>query len=187
MKVIEAIELLNGKYKINTLAKHIKLPEKKLRNALISVGCAYDNSLKRWTTSSVIEQDLNKSLSELVGELKSATNDIQMNSNKTTTIVEVKNNDLTTVQQDFTLEEIKILKKMAAAYLEGKTEEKKLSTNSIHNRVVKELSSDRQTTRKTLFVSKEVVSDLEAFSKRTRLKQSDIVELALKDFLLKYQ
>jgi hypothetical protein len=64
--------------------------------------------------------------------------------------------------------------------------EREEANKGLHARIM-ELDPDTSRIRKTVFLSEDIAEQLDGFAKRTRVNNSDIVELALIDILERYQ
>jgi predicted transcriptional regulator len=82
------------------------------------------------------------------------------------------------------VDDIRVLKAIVKQYNEGATTIE--VDDTLHSRII-QLDPDAKRTRKTVFLNEEVSSQLDGFSKRNRVNNSDIVELAVMDFIERYR
>ncbi|MGH0741965.1 hypothetical protein, partial [Bacillus paranthracis] len=105
----------------------------------------------------------------------------QQDDNVTTPKVRQKNKVAT--PSVFTEEEIRVLKDMIASQKQ-KTPQPKGNKEPLHDRL-KGLAREEKA-RKNIFLNKGANERLEEFCKNERVNKSDIIELALEDFIKKY-
>ena len=192
------------------VAKQINgLSEKPFRKALKAAGYEFSNKVpKGWHFIGEGEEPLDKSIFDFVergsSSVKKSSSDKKWNSSSihpsftedhkkaTDGHIEVIT-DSPLVHPQFTHDEVKMIKEMlhqwqkvasqtAAAQAEEKIEDDK--ELSLHDRI-KTLSQDN-TTRKTIVIDNEIGKQLDEFCKNERVNKSDVLNLALMDFLNKW-
>ncbi|MEN3773022.1 hypothetical protein [Priestia megaterium] len=182
MLVGEMIEQLNGNETTTTLAKKLGRSKQTVQKMIKSIGYEFSNKTKLWTFEGEGEPPLHTDVEELLGKArkprKSSTPSTSNKSTTTTKQVE-DNNTYNALTQD----EISTLRAIIKQYNETATTLE--VDNNLHSRII-QLEADDKPTRKTVFLNKEVASQLDDFAKRNRVNNSDIVELALLDFIAKY-
>lgn len=176
MLISEIVERLNDKETLKDVAKELSVGGDKLRKTLNSVGVEYDNHSKAWAFTGEGESPLTTSIVELLN--KTRTRRSPQKGNTTTSEVKVFN-----TTKGLTLDEISTLRAIIKQYNETATTLE--VDNNLHSRII-QLEADDKPTRKTVFLNKEVASQLDDFAKRNRVNNSDIVELAIMDFIAKY-
>jgi len=161
---------------IANIAKDIDgIGEKRLRQALKSSGYEFKNSgEKGWHYIGEGQEPLDKSIFDYaIGEQK-----VIKSNNKVIKEVIESNNDVIT-GNNFTLEEIHILKKMANNFItNGNNEVIKQKIKSIEN-------VDRK--RKTFHFSEVLSNRLSNLADKNDISKSDLLELAVLELLERYE
>ena len=178
------------------------ISEKPFREALKAAGYAFSNKKpKGWHFTEEGEEPLNRSIFDFVESNSSSVKKSSPNkkissptihSDFTESNVEVIT-DSPIVHSQFTVDEVSMIKEMlyewkmafsqtAAAQIETETgPEIELS---LHDRIKRLPQEDK--TRKTIVISKSIGKQLDDFCNDERVNKSDVLHIALADFLEKY-
>ncbi|QWH20950.1 hypothetical protein EXW62_28735 (plasmid) [Bacillus mycoides] len=193
MEIREVLERLNNGTKAAALAKELNLADKRFREEMKKLGFGYSNSTKAWDGDEESEQYLDKSIFEYVppkgnrGVKSKSHNDnskvitIKQKTSQVSNIDSPKSNIEGEIQ--FTSEQISALKEIANQYLNEQAEE--THKERIHKRIIKLPNEDM--TRKTVVINKAIGDRLDAFAGKMKFNKSDILSLALMDFLERYE
>jgi hypothetical protein len=166
MKVREVLEKLNGEHTVQSLSKEVGISEKKLRESLKTLGCAFDNSSKVWSFEGE-ENVLDTDIHEYVPK-------------RTTRNIQVK---ATTPKNDtFANEEVEVLKELIQ---ERKRGYELFSEYRIYDELSK-VPTDRDTVRNAYNLSTGTTERLKQYASKRRLPLQDLVELAIINLLDKY-
>jgi hypothetical protein len=173
--------------KTGDVAKQIPgISEKPFRNALKEAGYEFRNSgQKGWFFIGEGEEPLDKSIFDYVkpSSLKVHTHFTQSNKKLTES-----NNEFTTnspiVHEQFTQDEIHMIKEMLKSWQEV-TSTTQTNEQSLYSRVKQLSQSDK--TRKTIVIDRVIGKRLDGFCEAERINKSDVLHLALADFLEKYE
>ncbi len=181
------------------------ISEKPLRNALKAAGYEFRNQApKGWHFIGEGVEPLNKSIFDFVNKAK-ASSSKKSNSHTVHKQFIQSNKDSTSgnpvkitptspvINEQFTQDEVKIIKEMLKTWQQaasqGKVQVDKYkhegSVTTVHERI-KALPQDKKT-RKTVVIDKTIGNSLDLFCKAERVNKSDVLHLALIDFLNKYQ
>jgi len=187
------LELKQEGIKTADVAKKISgISEKPLRNALKLAGYAYRNSQpKGWYYIGEGEEPLDKNIFDYV---KRGSSSKKSNSPTVTqSNIEVIT-DSPIVHQQFTNDEVRMIKDMLVEWqrvsMQGATQayEEQLEVQqelNLHERI-KQLPQNAKT-RKTIVIDESIGKQLDEFCGAERVQKSDVLHLALIDFLEKYQ
>ncbi|EJR08123.1 hypothetical protein II9_05684 [Bacillus cereus MSX-D12] len=193
MKIREVLEKLNNGTKAAALAKELNLADKRFREGMKKLGFEYSNSTKAWDGDDEAEQYLDKSIfdyvppkgnrgvkpksrtgnSKVVGTKQIDSQRSNINSPKSNTMGEI----------EFTLEQISALQEIANQYLHDK--ENATQRDKLHRRII--TLPEGKSIRKTVVIHEDVGKRLDKFAKTMRFNKSDILSLALMDFLDRYE
>jgi|SRR4051794_8562276 hypothetical protein len=180
--------------KTGDVAKQLPgISEKPFRNALKEAGYEFRNSgQKGWFFIGEGEEPLDKSIFDYVKSSSPNIHPSFTQSNKKFTESNKKftesNNEFThpspSVHQQFTQDEIHMIKKMLKSWQEVSPT---IQTNdsSLYDRVKQLPQSEK--TRKTIVIDRVMSKRLDEFCEAERLTKSDVLHLALADFLEKYE
>lgn len=193
--LLEALKTDNAEY----VARQIEgLSDKKLRNALKSAGYDYSNKApKGWHYVGEGEQPLDKSIFDYVKKSspnKKSTSqtvhphDTPSNIDFTNSNIEVIT-DSPIVHQQFTNDEVKLIKEMLFEWQRVATQahEPKIEPQpelTLHDRIKELPQGDK--TRKTIVIDSTIGNQLDEFCKTEKINKSDVLHLAIMDFLEKY-
>lgn len=193
MEIREVIDKLNNGTKAAVLAKELGLADKRFREELKKLGFEYSNSTKAWDGDEESEKYLDKSIFAYVPpkgnrgvKPKSSINNPKVvkktqitsqNSN-----VNSPNSNINS-ELNFTQEQILALKEIANQFINEQAEE--TYRERLHKRIIKLPNEDM--TRKTVVINKAVGDRLDAFASKMKFNKSDILSLALNDFLDRYE
>lgn len=193
MEIREVIDKLNNGTKAAVLAKELGLADKRFREELKKLGFEYSNSTKAWDGDEESEKYLDKSIFDYVPpkgnrgvKPKSSINNpkvvkkTQMTSRNSNVNSPISNMDS---EFDFTQEQILALKEIANQFINEKAEE--THRERLHKRIIKLPNEDM--TRKTVVINKAIGDRLDAFAGKMKFNKSDILSLALLDFLERYE
>lgn len=193
MKVREVIERLNNGTKAAALAKELGLADKRFREELKKLGFEYSNSLKAWGGGEDAGKYLDISIFDYVPQKgnrrKGSTSQGSNKEVKGTTqrTARTSNTDSpkgnTEDEMQFTQSEISALKEIAKQFISEKDNE--THRERLHKRIIKLPNEDM--TRKTVVINKAIGDRLDAFTSRMKFNKSDILSLALSDFLDRYE
>lgn len=193
LKIREVLEKLNNGTKAAALAKELNLADKRFREGMKKLGFEYSNSTKVWDGDEESEKYLDKSIfdyvppkgnrgvkpksrtdnSKVVGTQQIDSQRSNINSPKSNTKDEI----------EFTLEQILALKEIANQFINEK--ENETQRDVLHKRIIKLPNEDM--TRKTVVINKAVGDRLDTFASKMKFNKSDILSLALMDFLDRYE
>jgi|SaaInlLV_10m_DNA_1039704.scaffolds.fasta_scaffold33614_1 hypothetical protein len=169
------------------------ISEKRFRNALKEAGYEFRNSgQKGWFFIGEGEEPLDKSIFDYVKPSSSSKNEsshivhtpITQNNQKFTE----NNKEFTqyspSVHEQFTLDEIHMIKEMLNSWQEVASTTQ-TNEQSLYDRVKKLPQSEK--TRKTIVIDRVIGKRLDEFCETERINKSDVLRLALADFLEKYE
>jgi hypothetical protein len=180
----------------NTVAKVAKeqagIGEKRLRTVLNTAGYEFRNKgQKGWFYIGEGQEPLEKDLSDYITVSNTTAQSTAPTSNKRQVIYSrsdlAKNhkgrqvND-TLGEPQFTKEELTTLKEMIQEYIQEKRNQ--TSRDRLHIRIMKLQKEER--TRKTVVMSESVAKKFDDFAEKMKFNKSDILELALMDFISSY-
>jgi metal-responsive CopG/Arc/MetJ family transcriptional regulator len=180
----------------NTVARVAKeqagIGEKRLRTALNTAGYEFRNKgQKGWFYIGEGQEPLDKDLSDYVTESNTTGRSTTSTSNKRRVIYSrsdlAKNHkgmqvDHILGESQFTREELTALKEMIQEYIKEKRNQ--TPRDRLHIRIMKLEKEER--TRKTVVISESVAQRFDDFAEKMRFNKSDILELALMDFISSY-
>lgn len=193
LRIREVLERLNNGTKAAALAKELNLADKRFREEMKKLGFEYSNSTKAWGGDDQSQQYLDNSIfdhvppkgnrgvkpklpndnSKVVRTPQITSQDSNIYSSKSNTEGEV----------EFTKEQILALKEIANQFINEK--ENETQRDVLHKRIIKLPNEDM--TRKTVVINKAVGDRLDAFASKMKFNKSDILSLALNDFLDRYE
>lgn len=196
MKVNEVLERLNSGVKLVDLEKELNITSKGLGKALRQIGCFFDNSTKVWDAGTATAETLESSIFDYAAQRgnnrvtkvshkdNTEVKDSSHKSSHTSNTDAHKNNKLGELK--FTPEEIAALKEMARQHISEKNAETQ------HTRLQKRIMELPKRTkanskRKTVVVLDEVAEKFDAFTDKLPFDKSDIFQLAMLDFMRKYE
>ena len=193
MNVGEVIEKLNSGTKAAELAKELNVGDKRMREELKRLGFEYSNSTKKWSGNDTSEKCLDINIYAYVptkgtrgvkpksqADNKKVTKISQMISPKSNVNSHEGN---TEGELNFTSEQILALKEIANQFINEQANE--TNRERLHKRIIKLPNEDM--TRKTVVINKAVGDRLDAFASKMKFNKSDILSLALNDFLDRYE
>lgn len=193
MSVGEVIERLNSGTKAAALAKELHVSDKKMREALKKLGFQYSNSTRSWTGDEASQEWIGHNIYAYVPtvSIRETKSTSQTNNNEVkktpqknsqvSNIVSPKSNAKDEIE--FTSEQILALKEIANEWINEKENETK--RDRLHKRII--TLPEGAMTRKTVVIHEEVGERLDKFAKTVRFNKSDIISLALSDFLDRYE
>lgn len=184
--------LNNERINADVIAKELDIPVKPFRNALKSLGYEYSQRTKQWAYTSEGDEPAGIDIKELVSNNKRRTpSDASKPSDNTNTAPRRKKTatkNTEDAEAPFTPEEVRAIRELLGRSTVDYGEQTAVTPglDDIHTRIVG-LNPERKTSRKTIFISEDVAEQYDSFAKRNRINnKSDIVELALIDFMNKY-
>lgn len=214
MIISEVIEHLNGDWRVDTLAKHIGIPEKRLRRALREAEYKYNNSTRHWSFVGKGVAPESTDIAEFVGELRGVGRPPIVSQSGSQGRSQGRNKDREQVSEtdslsgecigerhstnpkgipsplpsplsalaELTPQQIDAIIELANERIhEAATESKRVR---LHKRV---MALDTQSkTRKTIVIDEQVAERFDRFAERIRFNKSDIMALALVDFISAY-
>lgn len=193
MNVGEVIEKLNSGTKAAELAKELNVGDKRMREELKKLGFEYSNSTKKWSGNDTSEKCLDVNIYAYVptkgnrgvkpkpqNSNKEIVKTTRMSSQKSI-INSSKSNIRGEIQ--FTPEQIIALQEIANQFINEQAEE--THRERLHKRIIKLPNEDM--TRKTVVINKAIGDRLDAFAGKMKFNKSDILSLALLDFLERYE
>lgn len=193
MKVREVIERLNNGTKAAALAKELNVADKRFREELKKIGFEYSNSLKAWSGGENAGEYLDKSVFDYVpqkgnrrkGSTSQGSNKEVKGTTQKTPQTSNTNSPKSNIDGEiqFTQSEISALKEIAKQFISEKANE--THRERIHKRIIKLPNEDM--TRKTVVINKAIGDRLDAFASKMKFNKSDILSLALADFLDCYE
>lgn len=193
LKIREVLERLNNGTKAAALAKELNLADKRFREEMKKLGFEYSNSTKAWDGDEESEQYLDKSIFEYVppkgnrGVKSNSHNDnskVITTKQKTSQVSNLNSPESNTKGEiKFTSEQILALKEIANQFINEQAEE--THRERLHKRIIKLPNEDM--TRKTVVINKAIGDRLDAFAGKMKFNKSDILSLALADFLDRYE
>jgi hypothetical protein len=173
--------------KTGDVAKQLPgISEKPFRNALKEAGYEFRNSgQKGWFFIGEGEEPLDKSIFDYVknSSPKVHTPFTQSNMKFTESNKEFTNNS-SIVHEEFTQDEIHMIKEMLKSWQEVALTTQ-TNEQSLYDRVKQFPQSDK--TRKTIVIDRVIGKRLDNFCEAERINKSDVLHLALADFLDKYE
>jgi hypothetical protein len=193
------LKALSEGFKTAEIAKQIAgISEKPLRNALKEAGYEFRNfGQKGWFFVGEGEEPLDKSIFDYVKRSsltkKQSSPKVHKDvtsSNKYPIPSSIKftedNTSITpsspTVHQQFTQDEIRMIREMLKSWQQSAPIQQ--TEQSLYERI-KQLPQGNKT-RKTIVIDSEIGKRLDEFCESERVNKSDVLHLALMDFLLKY-
>ncbi|MGD2278424.1 hypothetical protein [Bacillus wiedmannii] len=193
MKIREVIDKLNNGTKAAALAKELNLADKRFREGMKKLGFEYSNSTKAWDGDEESEQYLDKSIFDYVPSKgnRSVKPKSRVGNTKVVETQQVDSQHSNTDspksnikgEMKFTLEQISALQEIANQYLNDK--ENETQRDKLHKRII--TLPEGKSIRKTVVIHEEVGERLDKFAKAVRFNKSDILSLALMDFLDRYE
>lgn len=187
MNVGTLLQRMENGETLKELAQDMGLNPSTIQRRLKKMGYKYDNSAKLWKWESDGEPPLNFDLtSAQIPKRTHTTNEEHKEVAKVS-----QKSAVDSTRDGLKIEEIKLLRMMMKDFKKGQEEKKQPQSNdkerfvSPHHRLKDLSESDK--VRKNIFLSTSVNDDFEEFCKRERLQKSDVVELALIDFMEKYK
>jgi len=173
--------------KTGDVAKQIPgISEKPFRNALKEAGYEFRNSgQKGWFFIGEGEEPLDKSIFDYVksSSPKVHTPFTQSNKEFTGSNKEFMHHS-PAVHEQFTQNEIHMIKKMLKSWQEV-TPTTQTNKQNLYNRIKQLPQNDK--TRKTIVIDRVIGKRLDEFCEAERINKSDVLHLALADFLEKYE
>ncbi|MBT2757898.1 hypothetical protein J7E71_18595 [Mesobacillus foraminis] len=180
----------------NTVARVAKeqagIGEKRLRTVLNTAGYEFRNKgQKGWFYIGEGQEPLEKDLSDYITVSNTTAQSTAPINNKRQVIYsrsDLAKNDKgyqvndTLGQSQFTKEELTTLKEMIQEYIQEKRNQ--TSRDRLHIRIMKLKKEER--TRKTVVMSESVAKKFDDFAEKMKFNKSDILELALMDFISSY-
>ncbi|MBA9029438.1 hypothetical protein [Peribacillus huizhouensis] len=173
--------------KTGDVAKQIPgISEKPFRNALKEAGYEFRNSgHKGWFFIGEGEEPLDKSIFDYV---KSSSHKVHAPFTRSNQKFAKSNKEFTNhspiVHEQFTQDEIHMIKEMLKSWQEA-TPTTQTNEPSLYDRVKQLPQSDK--TRKTIVIDRVIGKRLDEFCEAERINKSDVLHLALADFLEKYE
>ncbi|MBH0357251.1 hypothetical protein [Bacillus toyonensis] len=193
MKVGEVIERLNNGTKAAALAKELNVADKRFREGLKKIGFEYSNSLKAWGGGEDAEEYLDKSVFDYVppkgnrgmkSTSQSSNKEVKKRPQRTARIGNVNSSNGNIKDEiQFTQAEILALKEIANQFIDEQANE--THRERLHKRIIKLPNEDM--TRKTVVINKAIGERLDAYASKMKFNKSDILSLALADFLDRYE
>lgn len=184
MNVGTLLQRLENGETLKELAQDMGLNPSTIQRRLKKMGYKYDNSAKLWKWESDGEPPLNFDLTS--AQIPKRTHTTTKEHKE---VAKVSHKSAVDSAYQFTIEEIEILREMMESRMAEKKRQRAQSNDkepiSPHHRLKGLSKSDK--VRKNIFLSTSVNDDFEEFCKRERLQKSDVVELALIDFMEKYK
>lgn len=207
MQVGMLMQRLKDGESIKVIASEIGIDPSTIQRRIKRLGYTYDRSTKEWNWISEEEEPVNEDITEKVtrqphdnmttsGSQRSdnvTTPEGEQREEESTSVRQVDNNVMTTKQRQrnnkattsaFTEEEIRLLKDLIATQKQ-KNPQQKGSNEPLHERLKGLVREEKA--RKNIFLNKGANERLEEFCKQERVNKSDIIELALEDFINKYK
>lgn len=185
MEVHEALEKLQGEHTVESLGKEIQIGEKKMSAMLKHVGVVFENN--QWIFKGD-EELLSTNMNDYKDKVTATGKVVQASKTKnkkeqTSTPKEIKEQLGTLKNNDFTAEEIDVLKSIIR--------ERKINIKLFHEyRVYEELSKvpiGAEQVRSAFNMSKETTERLKKYANERRLPLQDLVELAVINLLDQYE
>lgn len=171
--------------KAEAIAKEIDgISQKPLLKALNAAGYKYSNKAPQgWHYVAEGVEPLDKSIFDYVNQSSSPKKSVSPKVHMTITESNKQVTSITpVVHQQFTSDEVGMIKDMLRSWQEASpTTELK---ETLHDRIKQLSQADK--TRKTVVIDKDIGNQLDSFCNAERVNKSDVLHLALKDFLLKY-
>lgn len=195
------LERLKNGEKTSVIAKNIDgISEKRLRQALKDAGYFFKNTGdKGWHFEGNGEEPKDKNIFDYVKKTSPQKTQSNTNVNKSNTNmnksntntkesnpkVNKSNMNVNTSNLSFTQEEIAELKSIIKERKTRELKPNKTPNQPLYERI-KEIKPNKKT-RKTIVIDTILGKQLDDFCNGERVKKSDIIHLALTDFLAKYQ
>lgn len=197
MKVRELFKRLNNGESRMDICKELGIDRTSLPNILRRLG--YECVGKDWLWQSQEEEPLDENVLDYVGRKSgsSTPNPKRVNpSPKAIREVQTSRSEVaSTIEKEsieiplniFTNQDMKDLKQMIEEWRNKpfKIMDNPNSTTSLYDRI-KELEQDHKI-RKTFALSESIAEELDQFTEREKVNKSDILHLALKDFIKQYK
>lgn len=185
--------------KTGDVAKAIPgISEKPFRNALKSAGFEFSNKAPRgWHYVEEGEQPLDKSIFDYVKRSSSPKKQSSPRVHRQETpsnidFTDSNTNDIPSspiVHEQFTQDEVRMIKEMLNSWQQvapqGVPYAHEVGVTPIYERIKQLPQGDK--TRKTIVIDKTIGNRLDEFCKVEKVNKSDVLHLALKDFLEKFQ
>jgi hypothetical protein len=187
------IESLAAGRKTSEIAKDMPgISEKPLRAALKKAGYFFQAGGRGWTYIGEGEEPLDRSIFDFAERgssgRKSSSSKVHSNITPSNTRVEKSNTNITSnsrkVHSQFTPDEVQALRDMIEQWREKEASSADQPENSLHDRI-KQLPQNEKT-RKTIVIDENIGSRLDRFCKVERVNKSDVLHLAIYDFLEKF-
>lgn len=193
MNVGEVIEKLNSGTKAAELAKELNVGDKRMREELKRLGFEYSNSTKKWSGNDTSEECLGVNIYAYVPTKGNrGVKPKSQNSNKEVVKVSQVSSQESSIDSPnsnkrgeikFTPEQIIALQEIANQFINEQANE--THRERLHKRIIKLPNEDM--TRKTVVINKAVGDRLDTFARKMKFNKSDLLSLALLDFLECYE
>ena len=187
------IEALKAGNKAEAIAKEIDgISQKPFLNALKAAGYKYSNKAPQgWHFVAEGVEPLNQSIFDFVkrssSPMKSNSQAIHQQFTEGNRSITQSNTPVTSnspmIHQQFTQDEMKMIREMLKSWQEAIPVPMVKSSESLHERI-KNLPQDEKT-RKTIVIDKNIGELFDKFCEIERVNKSDVLHLALADFLNK--
>lgn len=189
--ISDILEQVNGGTKTAVLCKDVGVGEKRLREGLKNAGYKYSQITKRWEYVGTSPEPLERSIFDFIPNarenIKPVNKTAEKGNMKATSGDKTPSKPNNNVNSSgvFSAEEIAILKEMIANY-KGRSSTPANDTKSLHERIMS-LDTSEPRKRKTIIIRDSIAKQLDNFAEQTRFNKSDIIELAILDFIRKYE
>ncbi|WP_461202630.1 ribbon-helix-helix domain-containing protein [Anoxybacillus sp. TBDG-1] len=183
--ISDILERVNGGTKTAVLCKEIGVGEKRLREGLKNAGYEYSQRTKRWEYVGTSPEPLERSIFDFIQNARENIKPVNKTAEKGNMKAPSKPNNNVNSSGVFSAEEIAILKEMIANY-KGRSSTPANDTKPLYERIMS-LDTSEPRKRKTIIIRDSIAKQLDNFAEQTRFNKSDIIELAILDFIRKYE
>lgn len=185
--ISDILARVNDGTKTAVLCKDVGVGEKRLREGLKNAGYEYSQRTKRWEYVGTSPEPLERSIFDFIPNAREINKTAEKGNMKATSGDKTPSKPNNNVNSSgvFSAEEIAILKEMIANY-KGRSSTSANDTKSLHERIMS-LDTSEPRKRKTIIIRDSIAKQLDNFAEQTRFNKSDIIELAILDFIRKYE
>lgn len=190
MNVGEVLKRLENGEKLKDIGDSIGVSPRTMQRRMKKIGYVWNNSVNRWEWSGPDPQPLEMEILETTTK----TREGKVNTKRREGEVNVKTHrnegeaDVKPISRDihtsFTADEIKAIRSMLLEWQQSQAAGSSAAGAALHERI-KDIKNGEKV-RKTIVINKDVGAALDQFAERERVNKSDILEIAIMDFINKY-
>jgi hypothetical protein len=194
MLVSELLERLDHGENMKEICSHLNLSPTTIQRKLKNLGYTFNNSSRRWEWSKTDKEPSNPNLLELIN--KPVASRVKSNSSNNSSKVNTSNSEVTEGEESmnnissivplpFTQDEIQSLKDIIKEWKQGSQNKEQIHDHAALYERIKTLKQEEKT-RKTIVINQSIGQAFDEFTAREKVNKSDVLHLALEDFIKKY-